>query len=825
VRGCPPRSTVTLLVRLLVLGALIALAAAEAPVAAQCPAAPRPLTHAPIANLDADTLVLGRFDAGVAMEDASGTNLVKNQMLHVANGLFGTKAGRFPTDAAVAIHALPPFDASSGTVEFWYQSGDTSGRTVLFSAEGRATLDGDDALDLFVGEPLGPGGATTQARVYFGTARGLDTAQPATMPNWAPRGVAAGDVDGDGVYDLVVCQNNAETLANPVTPGQPGEVHVVKGPLAPGQAYVADVVLELDHVQGLVLADFDQDGDLDFLAASYAPTTPAVIGYANDGTGQFTPMDLPYAQLAGVGEALSAADVNGDGVLDVLVSSLSVNPSRVFLGTIGPGGYTFQNVALTSSDRTNATLGVSFGDVDGDGKPDAVLAQPLWDAGDGGVGGRVVIHWNLGDGTFAPAADVWIRTPRPFTVQADRDIDNDGHLDIVVCNWRDGAAPTPASQVLRGPFPRLSGGVELTPPVLSFAVGSAVSATVGDLDHDGLADLFFRASTTGSSPVYLLDADGGIKTGGRAPSWVLPTAPSAGAQGGDGVGLLAAAGGGSSAYGSVHDRAGSIELSFSAGQFRFEVVDARGQAHVVGAPLLGPGHPDAIGGWNHVQAEWSARDGLVELRVGNPADPVNVHTTRGPAWSAAPHGVVFRLGSDPDNQFRASDWRFDDLRLSSVRRSQLDADGDGVPDDWDNCPAAFNPGQGDTNDDGVGNVCNVCQPNLGFSGPGGARLSVCGNALESCGFAVLELTGAAPSAPLFLPFSLVSTPTPFKGGTLVPVPVLGIATLLTSPAGTLSAKLTGGPLALDIYVQAVVQDAGQPAGFALSNALRVSFLP
>jgi hypothetical protein len=536
-------------------------------------------------------------------------------------------------------------------------------------------------------------------------------------------------------------------------------------------------------------------------------------------------MDLPYAQLAGVGEALSAADVNGDGVLDVLVSSLSVNPSRVFLGIVGPGGYTFQNVALTSSDRTNATLGVSFGDVDGDGKPDAVLAQPLWDAGDGGTGGRVVIHWNLGDGTFASAADVWIRTPRPFTVQADRDVDNDGHLDIVVSNWKDGPAPTPASQVLRGPFPRLSGGVELAPPVLSFAVDSAVSATVGDLDHDGLADLFFRASTADSSPVYLLDADGGIKTGGPGPSWVLPTTPSAGAQGGDGIGLLAAVGGGSSAYGSVHDRAGSLELAFSAGQFRFEVVDARGQPHVVSAPLLAPGHPDSIGGWNHVQAEWSARDGLVELRVGNPSDPVNVHTTRGPAWTAAPHGLLFRLGSDPDNQFRASDWRFDDVRLSSVRRSQLDADGDGVPDDWDNCPAAFNPLQVDTNGDGVGNFCNVCQPNLGFGGPGAARLSVCGNALDACGFAVLELSGAAPSAPLFLPFALLSTPTPFKGGTLVPVPVLLAVPLVAGGAGSLALPLHGGGGPVTAYVQAVVPDGAQPAGFALSNALQVELLP
>jgi hypothetical protein len=517
--------------------------------------------------------------------------------------------------------------------------------------------------------------------------------------------------------------------------------------------------------------------------------------------------------------------VNGDGILDVLVSSFSVGPSRMYLGTIGPNGYTFQNVALTSSDRTNAVLGVSLGDVDGDGLPDAVLAQPLWDPGDGGVRGRVVIHRNLGNGAFAPTADAWIRTPRPFTVQADRDIDNDGYLDIVVANWKDGVSPTLTSQVLRGPIAPLSGGGELQPPVLSFGVGSAVSAAIGDLDHDGIADLFFRSSTGTLSPVYLLDANGAIKTGGSAPSLLLPTTPSAGAPGGDGIGLIAAVGGGSSAYGSVHDRANSLEISVSENVLRFVLVDAANRSHVVLAPLPRPTHPDAVGAWNHVQAEWSAPDGLVQLRTGNPSKPANVYTKRGPAYTMGAPGLVFRVGSDPDNQFRASNWRFDDVRLSSVRRSQLDADGDGVPDDWDNCPDAFNPAQTDVDNDGVGNVCTICQTNIGFGGPGGVQLSLCGSALATCKVAVLELTGARPNSPLFMPYALAATPIPFKGGTLVPALYLGVAALLTSPTGTLNAKLPGGGGPIDVYVQALVVDPGQPFGFAISNALRISFLP
>ena len=49
--------------------------------------------------------------------------------------------------------------------------------------------------------------------------------------------------------------------------------------------------------------------------------------------------------------------------------------------------------------------------------------------------------------------------------------------------------------------------------------------------------------------------------------------------------------------------------------------------------------------------------------------------------------------------------------------SNVDIDGDGVPDDIDNCPSVFNPFQIDSDDDGVGNVCDHPGPSIDPPGP------------------------------------------------------------------------------------------------------------
>jgi hypothetical protein len=112
----------------------------------------------------------------------------------------------------------------------------------------------------------------------------------------------------------------------------------------------------------------------------------------------------------------------------------------------------------------------------------------------------------------------------------------------------------------------------------------------------------------------------------------------------------------------------------------------------------------------------------------------------------------------------------------------------------------------------------------GLAGAGGVPALFGTGTLVSGSPGTLTLSGAAPSATAFLFLSFTSTPTPFKGGTLVPVPVALTLPMVTNVSGAIPlswASWPGGlPSGTTLYLQYAVADAGAPVGAALSNALK-----
>jgi hypothetical protein len=118
-----------------------------------------------------------------------------------------------------------------------------------------------------------------------------------------------------------------------------------------------------------------------------------------------------------------------------------------------------------------------------------------------------------------------------------------------------------------------------------------------------------------------------------------------------------------------------------------------------------------------------------------------------------------------------------------------------------------------------------CEPDLGFQGPGLSYLYVCGD-LSTGGTFYVQLLNTTSFTPVLLVAGLNNSPTPFKGGLLVPVPV-GFAQFLVSDAAGefLIGNLPGGNGPVTLYVQCASVDGGQPNGVSLSNAVQVNLLP
>jgi hypothetical protein len=145
---------------------------------------------------------------------------------------------------------------------------------------------------------------------------------------------------------------------------------------------------------GLVAGDFDGDGLLDDLSAEQGAN--ASILSLNNGKGGFV-TTMIYAGTLTTTD-VGAADFNGDGILDLLVTgsydTRGTTAARVYLGPIAAitsTGY------VTRGGSPGVGVRAALGDLNGDGAPDVALTD----------NGSVNIAIGRGDGTFGMTTQYW----------------------------------------------------------------------------------------------------------------------------------------------------------------------------------------------------------------------------------------------------------------------------------------------------------------------------------------------------------------------------------------------------------------------------------
>lgn len=261
-----------------------------------------------------------------------------------------------------------------------------------------ADLSDDGALDLVITDRIG---SRVVSFANDGAGELFFAGQyPAEL---APVRLTAGDLDGDGVPDLVALATTSAAVMHGnglagVIPQQ--QITLPSGPHTPG------------------LFDVSLDGQLDLVTVNQgAGNATSWLGMG----GMLAPAPVEH-DTAATPSGQAMGDIDGDGDLDLVLVHTGTDDLGVLLGdglgALGP------EVLVEVTDDPRA---VALADLDSDGTLDLAITH--------GTPGVVVLHRGVGDGTFMEGPSHALAGPTDLYVA---DLDDDTVPDLMVTRPADG---------------------------------------------------------------------------------------------------------------------------------------------------------------------------------------------------------------------------------------------------------------------------------------------------------------------------------------------------------------------------------------------------
>lgn len=280
----------------------------------------------------------------------------------------------------------------------------------------------------------------------------------------ANHGIALGDVNGDQLDDVYVCQQG----------GLPNRLFIQNADGTLRDATVESGADWLDYCASALIVDFDNDGDRDLAVAQEW----RVLLMSNDGHGHF---QLEFGtSTEAQSYSLAAADYDLDGDVDLYVCGYNPTASTLRRGAMGEpmpyhdannGGrnlmlrndgnwlYTdITNACGLDENNTRFSFAAAWEDYDNDGDPDLYVANDY---------GRNNLYKNR-DGRFEDVADDLSVEDMSSGMSASwGDVNRDGWMDLYVSNMFSAAGnrityqrqfKSDASSSVREQFQRLARG-------------------------------------------------------------------------------------------------------------------------------------------------------------------------------------------------------------------------------------------------------------------------------------------------------------------------------------------------------------------------------
>ena len=306
-------------------------------------------------------------------------------------------------------------------------------------------------LLLVMGASTGSGlAANLVGTIQFGPA----TNYAGGSYSYSVAGIVVADVNRDGKPDILVARHyGLEVLF-----GEGG--NFFSSPV--------DITLHSDWL-AIAMGDFNNDGNLDFIAADQNSNTSIFLG---DGLGNFL-LFTNYTTFGSYQNTIVVGDFNGDGKDDLaLVNNLDPFFSiKVAIGR-GDGSFSAPSYYVLAGQPHDLCIG----DLNGDGKPDLVVCLDS-------SGYTFCVLMNNGNGTFG--APQYYGNVKSWSL-ALGDFNGDGRLDVVAKNYN-----TNSLMVF------LNNGVGVFSSTNSIPVGlNLAGIATADFNGDGKLDILLRDDVT-----------------------------------------------------------------------------------------------------------------------------------------------------------------------------------------------------------------------------------------------------------------------------------------------------------------------------------------